>query len=238
MKLLGLDFETSGLDPQQDRIIEIGAVLWDTDRKAPLEVLGRLVQHPGLKLSDEITQLTGITQEDLDQQGIPIETALARLRELLDHADFVVAHNGNQFDRPFLEEALNRASLMDLLWNKPWIDTMTDVPYPESIRTRKLNHLAADHQVFNPLPHRAVFDVVVMLQILSQYPIAEVVELAKSPTLEIRANVSYEDRNLAKDRGYRWDGERKIWFKTIKELHLDRESQAGFPIEVLSTNNP
>lgn len=231
MKLLGLDFETSGIDPNNDRIIEIGAVLWDAERKTPLEVFGKLVSHPNLVLSEEIIQITGIQPRDLEEQGVPIEQALCPLEELFQRTDYVVAHNGNKFDRPFLERTLERAGMP--LWDKPWIDTMTDVPYPDSIRARKLNHLAADHQVFNPLPHRAVFDVIVMLQILSKYPMEEVVRLARSPAVEIRADVSYDDRHLAKERGFRWDGERRIWCKVVKELHLSQESEATFPVQVL-----
>ena len=235
MIVLGLDFETSGISPNEDRVIEIGAVLWDCDRKTPIDIMGKLIKQEGIRLSPEITEITGILDEDLENHGYDATASLKELHGLLSRCDYVVAHNGNRFDKLFLEQEVKRAGLGELNWTKPWIDTLTDLPLPDSIRTRKLSYLAVEHQLFNPLPHRAVFDVIVMLQLFSKYPVEEVVSLAESPTIEVRADVTYDDRALAKDCGYRWDGGRKMWVKTIKQVHFEGEQQrAKFDvIEVL-----
>jgi DNA polymerase-3 subunit epsilon len=44
---------------------------------------------------------------------------------------------------------------------------------------------------------------------------------SNSPMIEIKAVVSYENRELAKRAGFGWDSQRRIWVKKIREC--DRE---------------
>jgi DNA polymerase III epsilon subunit-like protein len=60
------DFETSGLIPDQDYILEIGA-LRVVDGKE--EYHGWLLNW-GIPISEEITKLTGITQGLIEKEGI------------------------------------------------------------------------------------------------------------------------------------------------------------------------
>lgn len=241
MLVLGVDFETSGLLVDTDRIIEVGAVLWSTNRNAPLQIMNEFV-NPGIEVSEEITRITGITNEDIAWYGDTPYGALVRLSWLMDKAEVVVAHNGNQFDRPLFEAECRRNGLE--VPNKHWLDTSIDLPYPPHIQTRKLTHLAAEHSFVNPFPHRAFSDVLTMLKILSFYDINETVRVSKLPSVKVAAITKkpWEDpapegkkeTDLAKARGYRWDGGRKLWLKTIKEHQLQQEiAEAGFQIRVV-----
>jgi len=72
-----------------------------------------------------------------------------------------------------------------------------------------------------------------MLKLLSEYPLEEVLRLSKEPLCEVIASVTYEDRQLAKDRGYTWDGERKKWVKKLKQSYAKREAeQAPFHVNI------
>lgn len=231
MIILGLDFETTGLDFLTDRITEIGAVLWDTDTGKPLRLFNTLVNHDDAPvITPEIERLTGITQAMIDQFGVPVDVAVRGLLILMKSADAVVAHNGTGFDRPMLEAQIKR---LDWTWQEPqWIDTATDVPYPPHITTRKLVHLAAEHGFLNPFAHRAQFDVLTMLTILQRYNIAEVIDIARQPNITLEAQVSYDDRDKAKSRGYRWHSESRTWRKTIKEGQIEAERAAvDFPLK-------
>ena len=234
MLFLGVDFETTGLSMENDRITEVGAVLWDTDRKAPLKVLSQYVYDKDYpELTPEITQLTGITQGDLLKYGRLPGQVLPELISLMDEADFVVAHNGTNFDRPMLEAHMQRLGIM-YKDDVAWIDSSTDVNYPKSISVRKLSYLATEHGFLNPFPHRALFDVMTMLKIISCYDTNEIVNLSKSPNITIRAHVSYDDRALASGRGYRWNPENKMWLKTVKELFLASEiAEAPFKVIII-----
>jgi DNA polymerase-3 subunit epsilon len=223
--ILGIDLETTGLDTATCEVIEVGAVLWDEKLKQPISLLSEFINGP--VVPPEITEITGIRQEYLSR-GITLEEARLRLHVMCGQVEWVVAHNGTNYDKPIFERQLSKATHLK------WIDTSVDIPYPKHITTRKLSHLAAEHGFANPFRHRALFDVLTMLKVLSEYDFEAVAKSAAYPPLSVIANVSYDDREKAKARGYRWDSARKIWLKTLKEPDLERErTEAGFPIRVM-----
>lgn len=235
MKLLGVDFESSSLLGPDCRIVEIGAVLYDWDLKLPIQIFNRLVlpfgdwsMHPAAELSH------GIPTRVLREYGLRDEEALDQLNRLAGQADVIVAHNGTNFDKPLWSQEARRLMQEPIGEKKIWIDTMTDVPYPEQVITRKLVHLAAEHGFLNPFPHRAAFDVLTMLHILSKYDIAAVIQNAIAPTVKIRALATYEQRELAKAKKYRWEPASKIWWKEIKKFDLEREkAESPFGLAVM-----
>lgn len=231
MLWLGIDFETTGLDTKNDRITEVGAVLWDPFEKKPLKIFHEFVKVDG-PLTPEITQLTGLTSEMLDKYGKSFKQVAENMSEMFQHCTHVIAHNGSGFDRPLLQAECVRHEVGG--WDRPWIDSSMDVPFPPSITVRKLTYLAAEHGFVNPFAHRAVFDVLTMLTVVSKYDPLEVVRWSESPAVTIRAKVEYADRQKASSRGYRWDAERKWWLKNIKQFQLEKEQQeAMFTVIVL-----
>lgn len=236
MLLCGVDFETTGLDVQNDRIIEFGAVIWDTTRQCPVLIHSGFV-NPEREISEEITKLTGITNEDIEMWGFPAPVALAGLIDFMREAEAVVAHNGLGFDKPLLEAEVQRHHLTSVYPLLPWIDTSVDVDYPESIKTRKLVHLAAEHGFLNPFAHRAVADVLTMLRILSHYDAATVLATSQIPNVKLLAMTKkpWEDAapegrkeiDKAKARGFRYDGSTKQWVKNVKQNRVAEEMAHG-----------
>ncbi|NTS77300.1 3'-5' exonuclease [Catenovulum sp. SM1970] len=218
MYVLGLDLETTGLDIKTNRIIEIGAVVWDTESNTAVTLSNELINISPEKLTPNIIDLTGIKDNQLQQFGVNEKLALQNLVSLAKQCVYVVAHNGNNFDKPVLTRALKRHGLS---LDKPWIDTVHDIPYPGTIKTRKLSYLAAEHHYLNTMPHRAVFDVLTMLNICSHYNWSEILKTAATPTYKVIAKVSYDDRHKAKKAGFRWDKASSSWVKNIKKDVLD-----------------
>ncbi len=95
--LVALDLETTGLDPQHDRIIEVGAVRFRTDGTILAEF--QQLVNPGRGLAYRISQLTGIDNTML-QDAPPWEVVRPQLAEFVGDAA-VVGHNV-QFDLSFL----------------------------------------------------------------------------------------------------------------------------------------
>jgi DNA polymerase-3 subunit epsilon len=120
------------------------------------------------------------------------------------------------------------------------VDTSCDVNFSASIKTRKLGHLAAEHGFLNPFAHRALFDVLTMLRVLSFYDHKDVIKLAGEKDYVVQALVekpwldSGKSTSEAKENGFRWNGERKLWLKRVKESQLQSvEKQGSYRVVVL-----
>jgi DNA polymerase-3 subunit epsilon len=102
MPMAVVDFETTGLDPAVDRVIEVGVVFIDAGM-----VSGRHDElvNPGIPVPDEARAVHGIGDEEL--AGAPrFDAVVEKLRGLL-RGRIPVAYNAG-FDRRFLEAELAR----------------------------------------------------------------------------------------------------------------------------------
>lgn len=102
---VAIDVETTGLDPDRDRLIEVAAVRFEDGCETA--VLSQLID-PGCPVPARIQNLTGIHQGMLE--GKPTAQAvLPALRELIGDLP-IVAHNAT-FDVSFLQRAMARQGL-------------------------------------------------------------------------------------------------------------------------------
>lgn len=112
-----IDFETSGLDPKKDRVIEMAAIRCINGEIA--SEFSTLVRYDG-KLSPKITELTGIT-DDMTAGGMDEDTAFRILNRMIgDH--ILIAHNAS-FDLSFLHHSLLR--IAGRSFQNSFIDTLT-----------------------------------------------------------------------------------------------------------------
>jgi DNA polymerase III subunit epsilon len=222
MLLLALDFETLGLSPETDRVIEIGAALWSTKLKTPVKLFSEFVHDETYApVPEEITRLTGINQEMLTNWGYHPKEAFLFLTALMNKAAYIVAHNGNEFDRKFYEAECRRLEITPS--DRPWLDTTLDVPYPDEIYTRKLSYLASEYGFINPFPHRALCDVFTMLTVMSKFDIENIIAYSKEPlvTLQALCLPPWEDGGAssakAKELYFKWISDKKVWERKIKQ---------------------
>ena len=225
MIIAGIDFEATSVDPQTCYPTEFALILWEAEKKQIIEPMSFLISVPtDFEITNE--HVSGLGKAFVNTYGYDWPEVQTYVIQRLNYADYLMAHNV-PFDRVILERLIGRQ-------NSRWIDTITDVPYPDRIKSRGLVHLAADHGFLNPFPHRALFDAMTMLKIVSMYDINDIIELAASPNVWVRAAVSIDDRQKAKDRRYFWDPENKFWVKQIKEINLAKEeAEANFPLDLL-----
>lgn len=153
------DLETTGLDPQQDRIIEIGAI--KLTALTPVDEFSSLVATD-VELSDEIVRLTGISSAMLEGQPT-VDEVLPRFLQFIQ-GSILVAHNA-EFDLSMLKVAASRLSI-DLEWPCLCTLKMARDLLPQ-LENKKLDTLAAHYGLSFEARHRSIGDVKVTLGVLN-----------------------------------------------------------------------
>ncbi|MBC97163.1 MAG: hypothetical protein CME63_05400 [Halobacteriovoraceae bacterium] len=239
------DLQFSGVDVKTDRVIEIGAVLWDWQEGQPVKILSELVNEVDhLPISEEVEMITGINDQLLEKwgaKGQEIHSVLEQLKGLIEKADYLMAHNGPSYDIPMLRAMFSRYGLE--MPEKVWIDTMTDIEFPRKMTGRSMALLEHSHGFINPFPHRAVTDVLSMLKIAKAYNIQRMIKLAESPKQTLVAAlkapnwkdpVAVTEFNAIKNKvakaRFKWNPSKKIWTKEIHKVLID-EGKINFDFE-------
>lgn len=235
-RLLGLfiDCETTGLDPEVDKIIQLSIVPFTFDRTGRMGMVERantFLEDPGVPLSDEIKRLTGLTDEQLHGQKFDD----ARILTIAVDAAIVICHNA-EFDRQFLEKRF------------PFFEGLRfgcsyrDVPWAEAgYTTAKLEWLMFKHLKMFYDGHKAEIDCYAGTHLLSQpvFPatthsglkpaLAYVLDAARSGWTRLYGcNTPYDLRHVLKARHYHWnDGsnaEPKSWWKDVPTSQVGEEA--------------
>jgi DNA polymerase-3 subunit epsilon len=123
---LALDFETTGLDPKCERVVEIGAVRFrfrEADARPESPAALAALVDPGKPMPRLVQAIHGISDEDLI--GAPSFVDLAPALLSLARGATILAHNA-PFDLSFLAEELARSNLG------------ADFGFPEVLDTRLL----------------------------------------------------------------------------------------------------
>ena len=124
-RLVIFDTETTGVDYGKDRIIEIGAVsLENGTETGGMDLFIRLPE--GRRLDPFIVNLTGITEERLEAEGVGDREAAGAFAKLLEGAErpLIAAYNA-QFDLNFLYGLLRPWGLAEVLRKPRLLDAMT-----------------------------------------------------------------------------------------------------------------
>ena len=100
--ILVFDFETTGVNPFEDEIIEIGAIKLEliNQNYEIVEELSVLVKQDK-PLPEKITEITGITDEMLELDGVTRSEAFQMFKNLYTEDSLLIAYN-IQFDIWFL----------------------------------------------------------------------------------------------------------------------------------------
>lgn len=157
-ELAFIDLETTGLDPSEDRVIEV-ALLIHKDGGRRFDGYSELA-YPGRSIPERITELTGINDEMVADMRPTSEV----VRELLDKIGDreIVAYNA-EFDMSFLRTEARRMGRK--LQNKSYcLMEYTKEKHP-NLRRYRLQDVCADFRITaeeserNGLPqHRALYD--------------------------------------------------------------------------------
>lgn len=154
-----LDLEASAKEISEARIIEIAAVKIHPDGSR--ETFQTLVS-PGFDISEEITELTGISNSDLET-AMPFEHYAGSLLEFFSGCD-LAGYNIRNYDAPLLWESFYRAGIQWTIGQREILDVM-EIFFrfePRSLDGACRFYLGRDHVG----AHRAMPDVEATLAVL------------------------------------------------------------------------
>lgn len=223
-RVIVLDTETTGLDSKNEKVIELAmlSVLVDTATGLPVGPVAvyESFEDPGKPIPQQITEITGI--DDSMVRGMRIDDAA--VTALVQAADVVVAHNAG-FDRPFVE------ARFPVFAGKAWGCSFLGIDWKkEGSGSAKLAFLASERGWFYDA-HRAQVDCHALLQVLAaplangQTGLARLMAGLGQTRYKLRATgAPFEAKDKLKARGYRWDGEGRVWWCSLaSEALLDAE---------------
>lgn len=170
-RLVLFDTETTGLQFSRDEIIEFAAVVVERrdGKPAIVQEYDQLIAlSPGGFVPPKITELTGISTQDLQENGLP-KTRVARdVCEMMQGNTLLLAYNAH-FDLSFLYYFLLRHGDPMVLKGKDKLDLLTVYKDRRSYPHKLSNAIEAyglSGKVVNS--HRAVDDVIATVAVMEE----------------------------------------------------------------------
>jgi len=230
-----IDTETTGLDTATCKIIEIALLEVFFGQTDTLIAAGRSyggLQDPGEPLSDDVKRVTGLSDDDLKGQSINWQ----RVADILTDANVIIAHNAG-FDRPIVERYCPDSA------PRAWACSAEELPWRDIGCPSRALECVAWFLGYFYTAHRAAGDVEALAGVLSVHrnPIEgsffqQLIASARLPTHRVRAlGAPFEVKDALKSRGYKWDADRKHWFK---DFRADPFEELSWLRDSARCNNP
>lgn len=217
-RCLIVDCETTGLDPEKDTAIEVGAILYDLRAATVLASFSSLIRAS----ANPVENINRIPPAALLEAPEPA-TVWARVGALAEQADVILAHNAD-FDRSFCPPALPTL--------RPWVCSKSDLQWPKQTRPEpSLVALALEHDLGVAVAHRALADCDLLARLLTRShelgaDLQALLARGLRPKGEFVAQVSYDERDKAKAAGFRWEPATKRW---VRRMAIEDAAALPFP---------
>lgn len=148
---IAVDIETTGLSPEKNHIIEIGALKY-VDGKC-VETFSRLVKPP-VSISRRIYEITGISDKTVEQEA-PILVVMREFLHFVGEEQVLLGHN-LKFDYSFLKTA---AKQQGNSFEKKGLDTLFLArKFLSELPSKNLATVSSHYGIVNERAHRAYED--------------------------------------------------------------------------------
>ena len=168
-KFVIFDTETTGLDFQRDEIIEFSAVVMEVrngEAVVTKEYDNLVTLSPGNTVPPKITELTGISNQDIWERGVAKTQVCNDIAEMFEGNTLLLAYNAH-FDLSFLFYMLLRDGNPMILKGKDKLDLLTVYkdrrPFPHRL-FNAIDAYGLTGKVVNS--HRAIDDVLATVAVM------------------------------------------------------------------------
>ena len=225
-RLLFVDTETTGLDLDNDRAWEFGAVMVDVDIVFGhvVAIVDRIQQleDPSVPISPEVADLCRVDPASLSGKKFDRKV----IRDAIDRADIVIAHNAI-FDWRMTRYILG-ADMPDTMW----IDSRRlGIPGHESSNKQEL--LALMNGFLYADKHRALDDAAALALLVCwprsdglEVPAVRIDDEASTDEVLCGVRIPFDCKDALKaNGGWNWDALSKIWWKSTRGTTFDAVRQ-------------
>ncbi len=221
--VLILDTETTGLDETKDEVIEVGSILFNIQSKSILSQVSFLLpvtSNPAEHINQISVEVSNLSQPSVE--------AMTFFLKLVDHCDFIIAHNA-EFDKKWF----GSGKLPKL--NKKWICSLEDInwSFKKNLKPKpSVSSLALAFGIPVWNLHRALSDCYYLSEVFKRCDnLEEILLNALKPRYLYKALVSYEERSLAKNAGFLWNSHiQGAWTRKLSE---EEATKLNFKVEIL-----
>lgn len=215
-----LDTETTGTNPDVDRTIEVAVMLFDVKHAQPVASLACLIKGPAENEAEPVNRIPAA----MLPEGRDAERVWSAVRWIIEPAQVVIAHNSD-FDRKFTPDL-----------GKPWVCSENDIAWPGRARGGSLVHLTLSLGLGVAHAHRAMVDVDTLARILTRiaelgHPLEPMLVHAMRPKVMCHSLAPFEQKDIVKNAGFRWDPDKKVWWRTMP---LEDAEKLPFRVKVVS----
>jgi DNA polymerase-3 subunit epsilon len=214
-----LDVETTGLDPNVDKTIEVAVMLFDVKHAQPVKSFASLIRGAPSNNAYEINRIPpAMLSEALEPDAV-----WQAVRWIIEPAEVVIAHN-SEFDRQFVPDL-----------GKPWACSENDIVWPGRARGGALVQLALSLGIGVVSVHRAAADVDTIARILARFAetghdLEAVLLHAMRPKVRCHSLAPFEQKDVVKSFGFRWSPEQKVWWRVMP---FEDAEQLPFKVKVV-----
>jgi len=225
--ILILDTETTGLDQAIDDCLEVGSILFNVKSRSVLAQQSFLLpveNNNAEKINNIPAEITRLPQ--------PFNEAIKYFESLVQFSDAVIAHNA-EFDMKWF--GLKKLPVIE----KQWICSMDDITWPSEKQLKNrpsVRDLALAYGVPVWNAHRALTDCIYLAEVFKRCSeLEKLLTRALEPKVLYRADISYDERHLAKKAGFRWnDAVKGSWSRKLSRRDMER---LEFPVHEVDFHN-
>ena len=214
-----LDTETTSLEPPPiGKTIEVAVMLFDVKYAQPVASFASLIRGD----SNEAFEANGIPSAMLPEARDP-DLVWRAARWIIDPAEAIVAHHAD-FDRQFVPD-----------FGKPFVCSENDIKWPGRARGGSLAHLALSLGLGVASAHRAAVDVDTLARIFTRlaeqgHDLEPIIVHAMRPKVMCHSLAPFEQKDVVKAHGFRWDGDTKTWWR---KMPLEDTKELPFKVRVV-----
>jgi DNA polymerase-3 subunit epsilon len=208
----GLSASPNGLTGSKGVLAQVAAILYNVENRASISQFSTLLPveiNPQIGVNRIKPNVSQEVSESLLKTGLSVLDVMAL------HADAIVAHNAG-FDRQWINGQILPAM--------PWICSYKDINW-QPIKNTDLVRLAVAHDVPIINAHDGLGDCQLLASIFSKRnDLEELLADALRPKYRVKAMVTKEQKELAKDHGFKAvynNGVFSHWEKLINEKDLN-----------------